>query len=38
MEAETFANLNLEERLLLGRLLQQIRQNLMEVTGEAAWA
>ena len=35
MEAETFAGLSDEERLLLRRFLQHIRQNLVQVNGEA---
>jgi MarR family transcriptional regulator, organic hydroperoxide resistance regulator len=37
LEAETFANLTLEERLLLRRLLLQLRQNLLDLTGEEPW-
>lgn len=37
IEEETFANLSLEERLLLHRLLLQMRDNLLEVTGERPW-
>ena len=35
MEAETFAGLSDEERLLLRHFLQHIRQNLVQVNGEA---
>jgi MarR family transcriptional regulator, organic hydroperoxide resistance regulator len=35
METETFAGLTGEERALLRRFLQQIRQNLIKVNGEA---
>ena len=35
MEAETFAGLSDEERLLLRRFLQHVRQNLVQVNGEA---
>ncbi len=35
MEAETFAGFNDEERLLLRTFLQRIRQNLVNVNGEA---
>ncbi len=37
LEAETFANLTLEEKLLLRRLFIQIRENLIQVTGEEPW-
>lgn len=37
LEAETFANLTLEESLLLRRLLLQLRENLLDVTGEEPW-
>ncbi len=37
LEAETFANLTLEESLLLRRLFLQIRENLLAVTGETPW-
>ncbi len=37
LEAETFANLTLEESLLLRRLLLQLRDNLVQVTGEKPW-
>jgi len=37
MEAETFANLTLEEQALLRRLLLQIRENLHHATGEEPW-
>ncbi len=37
LEAETFANLTLEESLLLRRLLLQLRENLTQVTGEEPW-
>jgi MarR family transcriptional regulator, organic hydroperoxide resistance regulator len=37
LEAETFANLTGEELMLMRRLLLQLRQNLVEVTGEEPW-
>ncbi len=37
LEAETFANLTLEETLLLRRLFLQIRENLIQATGEELW-
>ena len=37
MEAETFANFTLEERVLLRRFLLQIRENLLHATGEEPW-
>lgn len=37
LESETFANLTLEESLLLRRLFLQIRENLLTVTGEVPW-
>lgn len=37
LEAETFANLTHEEALLLRRLFLQIRDNLLQVTGEEPW-
>ena len=37
LEAETFAHLTLEENLLLRRLLLQLRDNLLTVTGETPW-
>ena len=37
LEAETFANLTVEEHLLLRRLLLQLRENLLNVTGEEPW-
>jgi DNA-binding MarR family transcriptional regulator len=38
LEAETFANLTIEERLLLRRLFLQMRDNLLSVTGEESWS
>jgi DNA-binding MarR family transcriptional regulator len=37
LEAETFANLSQEELALMYRFLTQIRQNLLNVTGEEPW-
>jgi DNA-binding MarR family transcriptional regulator len=37
MEAETFADFNLEERVLLRRFLLQMRENLARATGEEPW-
>lgn len=37
LEAETFANLTPEESMLLRRLLLQLRDNLVQVTGEEPW-
>ncbi len=37
LEAEGFANLSLEERGLLRRLLLQVRENFLNVTGEEPW-
>jgi len=37
IEAETFANLTVEECIILRRLLLQLRANLLEVTGEEPW-
>ncbi len=37
MEAETFEGFTLEERVLLRRFLLQIRQNLVNATGEEPW-
>ena len=37
LESETFANFNVEERVLLRRLLMQVRVNLITVTGEEPW-
>ncbi len=37
MEAETFANFTLEERVLLRRFLLQMRENLLQATGEEPW-
>lgn len=36
-DAETFANFTMEERVLLRRFLLQIRDNLLESTGEEPW-
>ena len=36
MEAETFANLTEDERVVLRRFLLQIRDNLQQAMGEAA--
>ncbi len=37
MEEETFSNFTLEERLLLRRFLIQVRDNLLNATGEERW-
>jgi hypothetical protein len=37
MEAETFANFTLEERVLLRRFLLQMRENLLHAMGEEPW-
>jgi DNA-binding MarR family transcriptional regulator len=37
MEADTFAGFTLEERVLLRRFLLQMRENLLQATGEAPW-
>jgi DNA-binding MarR family transcriptional regulator len=37
IEAETFADFTLEERLLLRRFLLQLRENLLHATGEEPW-
>ena len=37
MEAETFADFTLEERVLLRRFLLQMRENLARATGEEPW-
>jgi MarR family transcriptional regulator, organic hydroperoxide resistance regulator len=37
LEEETFANLTVDERVILRRLLLQMRENLLEVTGEEPW-
>lgn len=37
MEAETFADFTMEERVLLRRFLLQMRENLARTTGELPW-
>jgi DNA-binding MarR family transcriptional regulator len=37
IEEETFANFTFEERVLLRRFLLQIRENLLDATGEEPW-
>ena len=37
LEEETFANLTVEEKVLLRRLLLQVRENLLGATGEKPW-
>jgi MarR family transcriptional regulator, organic hydroperoxide resistance regulator len=37
LEAETFATLSAEDRGVLHRLLLQLRENLLQVTGEEPW-
>jgi MarR family transcriptional regulator, organic hydroperoxide resistance regulator len=37
LESETFSGLSQDEQLLLRRLLIQLRQNLIHVTGEEPW-
>jgi DNA-binding MarR family transcriptional regulator len=37
LESETFNNFTTEERVLLRRLLLQVRENLFAVTGEEPW-
>jgi DNA-binding MarR family transcriptional regulator len=37
LELEAFGNLSVEERDLLRRLLLQVRENFLTVTGEEPW-
>ena len=37
LEAETFANLSPDDKGILRRLLLQLRENLLQATGEEPW-